>query len=462
MSKFDEFLANQSSEGVVESEGSFTLATEKALKKMSEFALASSEDWVLKVVQAAVIAEANELAFRIRRDTIQVDVHSDGDWDLDDLELRLLNPDSAEQACWAEIFIALRSILSSHTYVIANAEGNWLTWDGKGFDSGREKNALPPGSRLRIMARKTSENLVEYAKDQVARAREVAAYQSVLEERASYAPLKLTIDGRVLSTKERLAFRDTIMRESSDKKGTIALLWAHIQPGKSIGLAPAPWRPFKDRLLSRSYFLASPAVARKRGDRYFALRYNFLEWGEKQIGSDVPKWKRRSLEGRFSLLFTRWGVIAGRKSFKSVLEGELVTSADQESTDLTGLQIDMNSPLLREASSYLSRLKEPVEQLLGSLEAHRSGLNVELPQLKDLAYISGGIGGGFAVPAFFTGLAFVPALKAGLVIGSIVAPFLSTVERMSGTQRQLLTKQVRDFIPEMNGLTAKWRNQDSA
>ena len=47
------FLAEQTLEGSVESEGAFTIAADKAMEKLSYFALPHESDWVLKVIQAA-------------------------------------------------------------------------------------------------------------------------------------------------------------------------------------------------------------------------------------------------------------------------------------------------------------------------------------------------------------------------------------------------------------------------
>lgn len=63
MSGFDlqAFLNDQRSEGVQDSEGSFTVAREKALTKMAHYALPSEYSWVLKVVQAANCWQAEVL-----------------------------------------------------------------------------------------------------------------------------------------------------------------------------------------------------------------------------------------------------------------------------------------------------------------------------------------------------------------------------------------------------------------
>lgn len=47
------FLAEQSQEGELDSQGAFTIASDKAMEKLSYFALPHESDWVLKVIQAA-------------------------------------------------------------------------------------------------------------------------------------------------------------------------------------------------------------------------------------------------------------------------------------------------------------------------------------------------------------------------------------------------------------------------
>ncbi len=59
-----EFLAQQSAEGSVESQGEFTVSQEKAAIKLSRFALPFVYAWVLKIVQAAVAWESERIEVR--------------------------------------------------------------------------------------------------------------------------------------------------------------------------------------------------------------------------------------------------------------------------------------------------------------------------------------------------------------------------------------------------------------
>lgn len=61
------FLDSQVQEGVVDSRGAFTVAREKALKKLASYALPGDYDWVLKVVQAVNVWAAPRLVVQQSR-----------------------------------------------------------------------------------------------------------------------------------------------------------------------------------------------------------------------------------------------------------------------------------------------------------------------------------------------------------------------------------------------------------
>lgn len=61
------FLTEQTSEGQVESQGEFTVSQDKAARKLGRFALPFDYEWVLKVVQAAVRWNCEEIDVRQHR-----------------------------------------------------------------------------------------------------------------------------------------------------------------------------------------------------------------------------------------------------------------------------------------------------------------------------------------------------------------------------------------------------------
>lgn len=62
------FLAGQCSEGFLDSEGEFTLDTERAARKLAKFSLPDDYSWVLKLIQAAVAWECPQIKVTQRQE----------------------------------------------------------------------------------------------------------------------------------------------------------------------------------------------------------------------------------------------------------------------------------------------------------------------------------------------------------------------------------------------------------
>ncbi len=70
--RLQEFLDSQV-EGEVESEGGFTITSDKAIQKLAQLCLENPHDWVLKAVQAAVAAGSHRLSFQQTRAGLTVE-----------------------------------------------------------------------------------------------------------------------------------------------------------------------------------------------------------------------------------------------------------------------------------------------------------------------------------------------------------------------------------------------------
>ena len=60
----DKFLRESSHAGQWDSQGEFQVSVARALTKLAEYALSRPEQWILKMVQAAVAGEARKLEVR--------------------------------------------------------------------------------------------------------------------------------------------------------------------------------------------------------------------------------------------------------------------------------------------------------------------------------------------------------------------------------------------------------------
>ena len=131
MSEFvsvDSFLQELSSEGRLDSAGKFTLSLEHAKEKLSEFLLKSTQDYLLKLVQAGVAAGARTLDLRSSTGSLSFSMHgvSFDPIDLENILTHLLQPGQGAQAR------ALRHLaIAINTAITTRATGITLaTWDG--------------------------------------------------------------------------------------------------------------------------------------------------------------------------------------------------------------------------------------------------------------------------------------------------------------------------------------------
>lgn len=124
----DSFLQELSTEGRLDSAGKFTLSVDHAKEKLSEFLLESTEEYLLKLVQAGVAAGATALDLHSSTTRVRFCMHGVS---LDPADLRqilnhLLQPSQSAQAR------TLRHLaIAVNTAVMTRATGMVLaTWDG--------------------------------------------------------------------------------------------------------------------------------------------------------------------------------------------------------------------------------------------------------------------------------------------------------------------------------------------
>ena len=80
-SELDRYLASEAAQGLFLEEGEFRIAADKALEKLSRFALPGPGLWVVKMLQAAVCAGAPSIEFIFERRRVTVKFENVGNWD---------------------------------------------------------------------------------------------------------------------------------------------------------------------------------------------------------------------------------------------------------------------------------------------------------------------------------------------------------------------------------------------
>ena len=125
----DSFLGELTREGSLDSAGTFTLSLEHAKKKLSQFLLASREEYLLKLVQAGVAAGAESMEMRSSGSRVAFTM-----WgvafpatDLKHLLDHLLQPSAGpQQRALGHLAIAINSAVDTRATGISLA-----TWDGQ-------------------------------------------------------------------------------------------------------------------------------------------------------------------------------------------------------------------------------------------------------------------------------------------------------------------------------------------
>ncbi|MCA9779270.1 MAG: hypothetical protein KC800_21225, partial [Candidatus Eremiobacteraeota bacterium] len=88
--ELDQYLTQLRGKGSFDSEGVFTVAGTRALGKLANFLLPSKSDWILKIVQGACGAQAEELRIKQTHHSTQIHFHTSYPLDLDLFEQSVL------------------------------------------------------------------------------------------------------------------------------------------------------------------------------------------------------------------------------------------------------------------------------------------------------------------------------------------------------------------------------------
>ena len=110
-SPLEVYLQQESEAGVVEdSERVFTVTREMAMKKLAAFQLPDPSYWILKVVQMAVAAGAKSIDISLLAKSTEVRVNGAFQWDLDELDQALFDPEYSSSPDLSHLTVGLRAI----------------------------------------------------------------------------------------------------------------------------------------------------------------------------------------------------------------------------------------------------------------------------------------------------------------------------------------------------------------
>ena len=206
VSELEKYLRAQSSEGQKDSEGTFSISQDEALKKLAGFQLPFEGAWALKIIQAAVAAGGCEsIGVTLSRSEQCFVLAGLQNWSLESVESALLDLDRGKDRSIQHLVTGLRGVGFS------DLRGFWLGLPGEEFAltwDGRELKRLPIEHPVRhpvlnITCKALFEEGGFFGLSSLLAARERnATTQRVLATLAYTCPVPLELDGLRLDALE--------------------------------------------------------------------------------------------------------------------------------------------------------------------------------------------------------------------------------------------------------------------
>jgi hypothetical protein len=198
-----DFIEAQRNAGTVESAGSFTLAIEKARDKLASYSLSRPEDYILKLVQCAVILGVDELFIELQRSAVilffEVDGHNH-DLAVDRLTDALLSPLDESHRGRSHLSLALCAMAAEKPVELM--WGEWGPEDSLILSLGHGRSELfrnPPFPRTEPLPSNRRFHLLYMKKPSTSVSpSQTAVERDAVVKRCSFAPIRINIGGKRL------------------------------------------------------------------------------------------------------------------------------------------------------------------------------------------------------------------------------------------------------------------------
>lgn len=376
------FLESQSSEGVVDSKGAFTVAREKALKKLASFALPGEYDWVLKVVQAVNVWGAPRLVVRQSRVATSFyfcppagsvfpsesaivgaleSVALDRDDPVHQLAMALR---SLVEQCQLSFVLAVRQHGATSKPIYAGADISGL--DSHTRESWTQMSS--EGVRLTVSHFKPNESLTgRYIPTFSKQARRDVHILTTLSQRCFASAVPVEVDSRPVS----LVFPRGDYYQSHRLR---PLILGRLDPE----LATAQVQPVSARLPREN--LTVSASPERRGTPWFLLTgpdWKTVTPGYDALANALQPLDRPTEVALNTVYWVRHGVtVKGFRILGQVhdLSLSLFLPGEQLRTDLGGLQVDNSLDATAMTSSALKAISDALADQLANGQALRTAL----------------------------------------------------------------------------------------
>lgn len=342
----DRFLEEGRNVGQHDSVGCFQLSGEQALSKLGRFSVSRPEQWILKMVQAAVAGGATRLDItQSRRETRLVFGLSHLPAP-DELEHALLAPESPATPFLTELTIGLRSLLSTRrlSVIWPGEDEGCLRWNGQSL---LRETSSSAGASFEVVVEASHQGWLGGQKERAAESR-------ALQTEAAYCPIPLWLDNREVTVCD-LAVQS--IHKCHGEASPMHFACGYLSEPQGEG------EPAVSTRTQNPLRTSAPLMRWSRGDR--ADLGSFSLFASRSGNA-------KDVDETFRFIWTRYGVAcAVREHDSAPLGGFLQLPGDHLRTDLSGLSLHVEPEALREAYNSLARLRGPTISALAWLEGFR-------------------------------------------------------------------------------------------
>lgn len=355
----DNFLHESQNVGTVDSEGRFTLAGDQALAKLSEYTVRRPEQWVLKMVQAAVVGGAERLEITQSRREIHIRFPLADAPTPEEVEQAVFSPETLTIPFLHELAIGLRSLLRRRTFVVSwpsTSGHSSLRWNGAQLERG---SAAAGEGIFEVMS--------TYAPSWFQAPTEQVDESRILQREAAYGAMPVMLDGREITV-----FDLPITSPSGGGANDSPMHLASGYLSDPLGEPETAVGTFLHRPLHAS----RPLVRWERAKEGVGSSFSLFGSGiTREVWSDEP----------FRIVWTRHGVAcAVHEIARAPLGGFLAVCGDHLRSDLSGLSLQIDAESRQEAFEKLSLLERPGRLAIEWLESFRQPTT-----LVDVAKVTG-------------------------------------------------------------------------
>ena len=320
MSELENFLSGQRADGGLDSVGEFTIALEKARKKLEKYQLADPSFYLLKIFQAAIRAGAKEVQIKLTRREVYLWFETeDRAFPLQDTLTGLDNSLEVPESALRHLVLGVNA-----TLVLEPIRVSWSEWSpeqNSGFhiENGELQVGELPQSPIKKFPAEGRSGYVFHVlkKAPSSMFKSASAEEHVaVSQRCGFAPAKVVLDGRELSqrwqTQQVHPWHEALSKPFYLAERTV------LEKSGSVEMPPIPYKKY-DR---------KPGLWIRKGGSRHSFCHQFVD--VHGLSQEVQPKQKLSCRGAYAIPIA----LSGSNTVTFVKDGVLLESVEVPTADV--------------------------------------------------------------------------------------------------------------------------------